>query len=41
MMQQAAWGVAGVGIAYKQDFNQIKDLKATLKRKKKGKQEFE
>ena len=35
MLQQTAWGVAGVGIAYKQDFNQVKDLKGVIKRKKK------
>lgn len=33
-LQQTSWGAAGVGIAYKQDFNDAKDLKATMKKKK-------
>ena len=36
-LQQTSWGAAGVGIGYKQDFNDAKDLKAAIKRKKKQK----
>ncbi len=35
LSQTSPWGAAGLGIGYKQDFNDFKDLKASMQRKKK------